>query len=78
MAEEAKKIGAILVHYSTDYVFDGAKRAPYLEDDLPNPQSAYGRTKLAGERAIQESGVDTSDTSNGMGLHAEGSERISY
>src|ERR1019366_5094677 len=57
MAVEAKRIGAILVHYSTDYVFDGRKRTPYVEEDSPNPQNAYGRTKLAGERAIQESGA---------------------
>jgi dTDP-4-dehydrorhamnose reductase len=54
MAEEAKKIGAILVHYSTDYVFDGTKRNPYVEEDPPNPLNAYGRTKLAGEQAIQQ------------------------
>jgi dTDP-4-dehydrorhamnose reductase len=57
MAEEAKRIGAVLVHYSTDYVFDGTKRTPYVEEDLPNPQNAYGRTKLAGEQAIQQSGA---------------------
>src|ERR1700690_3246414 len=57
MAEEGKKIGARLVHYSTDYVFDGTKNAPYLEDDSPNPRSVYGRTKLAGEQAIRSSGV---------------------
>ena len=57
MAEEAKKVGALLVHYSTDYVFDGAKRSPYLEDDPPNPRNVYGRTKLEGELAIRESGV---------------------
>jgi dTDP-4-dehydrorhamnose reductase len=57
MAEEAKKIGASLVHYSTDYVFDGMKTAPYDEDDPANPQNVYGRTKLEGERAIQQSGV---------------------
>lgn len=57
MAEEARKIGACLVHYSTDYVFDGRKTAPYEEADAPNPQNAYGRTKLEGERAIQESGA---------------------
>lgn len=57
MAEEAKTLGAVLVHYSTDYVFDGTKRTPYVEDDSPNPQNVYGRTKLAGERAIQESGA---------------------
>ena len=56
MAEEAKRLGALLVHYSTDYVFDGTKALPYTEDDLPNPISTYGKTKLAGERAVQASG----------------------
>jgi dTDP-4-dehydrorhamnose reductase len=55
LAQEAKKIGAVLVHFSTDYVFDGSKNAPYVETDLPNPLNAYGRTKLAGERAIRNS-----------------------
>jgi dTDP-4-dehydrorhamnose reductase len=53
MAEEAKKIGALLVHFSTDYVFNGLKATPYGEDDPTNPQNVYGRTKLEGERAIQ-------------------------
>jgi dTDP-4-dehydrorhamnose reductase len=57
MAEEGKKIGASLIHYSTDYIFDGTKNSPYLEDDVPNPLSVYGRTKLAGEQAIRSSGV---------------------
>ena len=57
MAEEAKKIGASLVHHSTDYVFDGLKENPYLEDDPTGPINAYGRTKLAGEQAIRASGV---------------------
>ena len=57
MAQEAKSLGALLVHYSTDYVFDGAKNSPYCEGDPPNPQNAYGRTKLAGELAIAESGA---------------------
>src|SRR5207237_6666700 len=56
MAEEAKRLGALLVHYSTDYVFDGTKSSAYVEDDVPNPLGVYGRTKLAGERAIRESG----------------------
>jgi dTDP-4-dehydrorhamnose reductase len=53
LAEEAKKLGAALVHYSTDYVFDGEKQEPYTEKDLPNPLGVYGRTKLAGDEAIQ-------------------------
>jgi dTDP-4-dehydrorhamnose reductase len=57
-AEEAKRLGAVLVHYSTDYVFDGDKAAPYTEDDVPNPQSVYGKTKLAGDQAIQASGCN--------------------
>jgi dTDP-4-dehydrorhamnose reductase len=56
LAEEAQRLGAVLVHYSTDYVFDGLKPAPYIEDDVPNPQSVYGRTKLAGEQAVRASG----------------------
>jgi len=56
LAEEAKRLGALLVHYSTDYVFDGEKRSPYTEDDAPNPISRYAHTKLAGERAIVASG----------------------
>ena len=56
LAEEAKKLGAILVHYSTDYVFDGEKASPYTEDDAPNPLSVYGRSKLEGERAVIGSG----------------------
>jgi dTDP-4-dehydrorhamnose reductase len=57
MAEEAKKIGASIVHYSTDYVFDGTKNTPYMENDRTNPQSVYGTTKLEGERGIQSSGA---------------------
>lgn len=53
LAEEAKRIGAAIVHYSTDYVFDGAQNHPYLEEDAATPLSAYGRTKLAGENAIR-------------------------
>ena len=56
LAEEAKRLGALLVHYSTDYVFDGEKATPYLEDDPPNPINVYGKTKLEGERAIQAVG----------------------
>ena len=57
MAETAKEIGAALVHYSTDYVFDGSKKTPYCESDPPNPMNVYGKSKLAGELAIQASGV---------------------
>jgi len=56
LAEEAERAGACFVHYSTDYVFDGGKPAPYTEDDSPSPINAYGRSKLAGERAIQAVG----------------------
>ncbi len=57
MAEEAKSLGAALIHYSTDYVFDGTKTGSYVESDAPNPQNVYGKSKLAGERAIQDSGA---------------------
>lgn len=57
MAEEAKKLGAAMIHYSTDYVFDGSHTAPYVETDTPCPINVYGRTKLAGEQAIQASGI---------------------
>ena len=56
LAEEAKRAQALLVHYSTDYVFDGTKDAPYIEDDRPNPLNAYGRSKLAGEQVIRDIG----------------------
>jgi dTDP-4-dehydrorhamnose reductase len=56
LAEEAKALGACLVHYSTDYVFDGEKRQPYVETDHPNPINVYGKTKLAGEEAIRAVG----------------------
>jgi len=52
LAEEAHRLDAVLVHYSTDYVFDGTKAAPYTETDAPNPSSVYGRTKLEGERRV--------------------------
>jgi dTDP-4-dehydrorhamnose reductase len=56
LAEEAAKLGALLVHFSTDYVFDGEQPSPYVETDRPNPLNAYGRSKLAGDQAIQASG----------------------
>jgi dTDP-4-dehydrorhamnose reductase len=58
LAQAAARVGAQLVHYSTDYVFDGMATAPYREDDATNPQGAYGRTKLAGEEAIAAAGCD--------------------
>jgi dTDP-4-dehydrorhamnose reductase len=58
LAQEAKKLGALLVHYSTDYVFDGAKASPYVESDRPRPLNAYGRSKLQGEQAIAAVGGD--------------------
>ena len=57
LAEEAKLLNAALVHYSTDYVFDGLKGAPYEEIDAPHPLSVYGETKLAGEKAIAAVGA---------------------
>jgi dTDP-4-dehydrorhamnose reductase len=56
MAEEAQSAGALLVHYSTDYVFDGQKSEPYTEDDAPCPINAYGWSKLSGEVSIREIG----------------------
>ena len=56
--EEAARLGALVIHYSTDYVFDGCASGAYLESDTPNPQSVYGKTKLAGEKALQASGAD--------------------
>ena len=57
LAKAARKVGAGLIHYSTDYVFDGCSEIPYKEEDPPNPLNVYGKTKLAGEKAIAEAGV---------------------
>jgi dTDP-4-dehydrorhamnose reductase len=57
LAAVAQQTGAALVHVSTDYVFDGTKDGPYMETDQPNPISIYGKSKLAGERILQDSSV---------------------
>jgi dTDP-4-dehydrorhamnose reductase len=57
IAEAAKPLGSLLVHYSTTFVFDGTQRTPYTETDAPHPINAYGRSKLAGEQAIQACGI---------------------
>jgi dTDP-4-dehydrorhamnose reductase len=56
LAEEAKSLHAIVIHYSTDFVFDGMKGSPYAESDIPNPVNEYGQSKWDGERAIQSMG----------------------
>jgi dTDP-4-dehydrorhamnose reductase len=56
LAEEARRLGAAFIHYSTDYVFDGCKGAPYTESDALHPLNVYGQTKLEGEQAVQAAG----------------------
>jgi dTDP-4-dehydrorhamnose reductase len=58
IAEEATRLGALMVHYSTDYVYDGSKQEPWVETDAPNPLNVYGKTKLAGDEAIAAVGGD--------------------
>lgn len=58
LAEEVRALGGLLVHYSTDYVFDGRKTSPYVETDAVDPQSVYGKSKLAGEQAIAAAGAN--------------------
>ena len=57
IAQEGKKLNALLIHYSTDYIFDGIQVEPYTEEDQPNPQSIYGKSKWEGEQAIIKSEV---------------------
>jgi dTDP-4-dehydrorhamnose reductase len=57
IADECERSGSLLMHYSTDYVFDGSKRLPYTEEDAMNPLNVYGRSKLAGDQAISNSGA---------------------
>ena len=57
LAEEARLLGAAMIHYSTDYVFDGSKAGVYIESDTPNPQNVYGKSKLAGEQAVAAAGI---------------------
>ena len=57
MAQAARETGAALIHYSTDYVFDGTKGSPYCEQDQPRPLGEYGRSKLAGEEAVKAGGA---------------------
>ena len=57
MAEESKRLDAALIHYSTDYVFDGNSDKPYRESDTPTPINFYGRSKLAGDQAIEAVGA---------------------
>ncbi|MBI5376709.1 MAG: dTDP-4-dehydrorhamnose reductase [Candidatus Schekmanbacteria bacterium] len=58
LALEAKKHGSLMVHFSTDYIFDGTKKSPYKEDDMPNPINFYGKSKFEGERWLIESGCE--------------------
>ncbi|MGC2512149.1 MAG: sugar nucleotide-binding protein, partial [Acidobacteriaceae bacterium] len=57
LAAAAKSVGAAVIHYSTDYVFDGGKETPYVESDRPHPLSVYGKSKLDGEKALAAGGV---------------------
>ena len=68
LAEEAKRTGAVLIHYSTDYVFDGTRDAPYDEDAPAGPLNVYGESKLEGERAIAACGAAALDAAHELGV----------
>jgi len=71
LAEIAKKTGAVLIHYSTDYVFDGQNGSPYLETDDPNPLNVYGKSKLLGEQAVTQAGAVYLISSYQLGLQPQ-------
>jgi dTDP-4-dehydrorhamnose reductase len=62
LAEICKEFKTVLLHISTDFVFDGTKKTPYIEEDIPNPTGVYGQTKLDGEKAIQKHGINISSS----------------
>ena len=70
LAEEAQRASALLIHYSTDYVFNGSKTGPWVEDDATDPLSVYGASKLAGEDAIRSVGGRSPDLPHQLGLCA--------
>ena len=77
LAEEAHRLGALMVHYSTDYVFDGEKRSPYTEDDAPNPISHYARTKREGERRHRRKRLPAPGPAHELGLRSPCRELLS-
>ena len=74
LAEQAKRIGALLVHYSTDYVFDGRSHVPYSEDSPTSPLSVYGASKLEGEQRIAAASAHALVFRTELGLRATGGE----
>ena len=78
LAEEAKRTGALLVHYSTDYVFDGAATSPYDEDAPTGPLNVYGQSKLEGEHAIAASGAARARAAHELGVRPYGQELLPH